>query len=454
MMKSAKFWKKLAFLCLIPTFLFANNSADVKLNMDFGRFRYDAASVYLEVYYSVTASHIQSDASQPGSQVPVYLNFGLMKTENDSVLASEQIKVNFRKPTVGQPDSVQAAMGILKLVVPPGKYRVSLSHEADSVHYDVGVSSFEADKITLSDLELCSNIVTNSQNSQNPFYKNTMVVTPHPVMVYGKVLPRLYYYIEMYNLTKGKVKPSDKVVVQAVVADPDGNVRLKKEYHRNHANESTVEKGAFNVRRLETGLYTLIFAVTDSVNKMSVYRRRNFYVQNPDVVLAKAENTVETLANSRFANMPEGQLDLMFEQAGYLATNSEKNVYKVLNSAPSKQQFMFQFWKTRNRQKPGWIDEYYQRVNEADEKYRIGGTKGWQTAMGRVYILYGKPSEFEHHLQERDTNPYEVWYYHDLEGGVEFDFVDFEGMGYYRLVNSTKRGEVNYPNWNEYIYSR
>ncbi len=50
-----------------------------------------------------------------------------------------------------------------------------------------------------------------------------------------------------------------------------------------------------------------------------------------------------------------------------------------------------------------------------------------------------------------NENPYEIWYYYDLEGGVEFDFVDFSGFGDYKLVNSTKRGEITDPRWRSYV---
>ncbi len=451
--------KKISFFWFIVSVLFTfqmvfASKPRVQLAMEFGRFRYDSSSVYLEIYYTASATGIEYQKTENGEEATTTLNFSLLNAQNDSVLASDNILIHFNKPDTITNDVAQASMGIIKLVVPPGKYKLRLASVSDTLAYDVPVGIFDGDKITLSDLELCSNIITHVQDKNDPYYKNTMKVIPNPTSVYGVNFPRLYYYIEMYNVDKGNVKPEDEIFIQVVIADTDGNIRLKKEYKRNHKYRSLVERGAFNVGRLENGLYTLIFAVTDSANNVAMYRRRNFYIYNPNVVLASADESGETYEQSEFSTMSEKQLDLMFDQARYVATNSEVNVYKVLNSVESKRQFMFKFWKERNKENPGWKDTYYERVAKANELFSVSNIPGWRTDMGRVYILYGPPDQRERHPFQPDENPYEVWFYHELEGGVEFDFVDMSGMGNYKLVNSTKRGEISYPNWIEYVYSR
>jgi len=155
------------------------------------------------------------------------------------------------------------------------------------------------------------------------------------------------------------------------------------------------------------------------------------------------------------AILSESQLDEMFAQSRYIATSSEANVYKVLNSVESKRTFMVKFWSSRNKENPGIKDEYFKRVEYANLNFSQTGTEGWNTDMGRVYIIYGSPSEYQRNPVNPNENAYEIWHYLEMEGGVEFDFVDINGYGIYQLVNSTKRGEVRYENWmNEYVYSR
>jgi GWxTD domain-containing protein len=201
-------------------------------------------------------------------------------------------------------------------------------------------------------------------------------------------------------------------------------------------------------------LYTLIFAVIDSVEDVSVYRRSNFFVHNPNIIVIKTDEKEKQFLEE-FLVLTEEQLDKMYEQANYLATNSERKVYKALNSVDSKRQFLATFWSSREKEQDGRKNEYYDRVFEADEKYGQGGAEGWLTDMGRVYILYGPPDEYERNPMNPNENPFEIWHYLELEGGVEFDFVDINGYGIFQLVNSTKRGEISYMNWQgEYVYSR
>ena len=89
------------------------------------------------------------------------------------------------------------------------------------------------------------------------------------------------------------------------------------------------------------------------------------------------------------------------------------------------------------------------RVRVATNKYKSLSRKGWQSDMGRVYILYGEPSEIERHPNESNMKPYEVWKYNDIEGGALFIFGDLTGFKNYILLTSTKRGEIQDYNWQQ-----
>lgn len=64
-------------------------------------------------------------------------------------------------------------------------------------------------------------------------------------------------------------------------------------------------------------------------------------------------------------------------------------------------------------------------------------------------MKYGFPSDREVFPSRMERNPYEIWSYNHIEGGVEFVFVDEMGTGLYELVHSTKRGERYDPDWYE-----
>ncbi|MEJ2051700.1 MAG: hypothetical protein P8Y60_18045 [Calditrichota bacterium] len=218
------------------SFVYAEQSSDnfkLKLNVDYGRFRYDSSSVYVEVYYTVFCDKVKFDKSM-NNEAQAKLDFTVFNSDQDSILAKDKLPVKFTKSDVESELTGQGAMGMVKLVLDPGKYIISLSYGEDEVKYDVSVGAFSGDHIMMSDLELCSNIITKSQNPDNLFYKNTMEIYPNPSLIYGKMLPRLYYYVELYNLDNKNADPNDKILIQAVIADADGKVWLQNDYVRSH----------------------------------------------------------------------------------------------------------------------------------------------------------------------------------------------------------------------------
>ena len=92
--------------------------------------------------------------------------------------------------------------------------------------------------------------------------------------------------------------------------------------------------------------------------------------------------------------------------------------------------------------------EYFERVAYANAHFKYNFKEGWQTDRGRVYVTYGKPDDVERHPFEADQRAYEIWKYDNLEGGVEFVFVDLSNaMNDYGLVHSTARNELRDDNW-------
>ncbi len=448
----------LFLLCLSTLSLYGKDNAAAdspRFSMDFGRFRYDSTSVYLEIYYEIFPGNLEFRSTPVGQQVTCQLHFQLLNSLNDSLLAQDVIQVDITKAADDTSSDLSGKLGLLKLIVPEGKYELRMFSKHDTISHEISVSPFTGDRIAMSDLQICSNIITNFTDQSHPFYKNTMQVVPHPSAIFGQDQPLLYYYLELYNLKVPEEGSHKKILIQLAIADSEGKVRQKKEYVRSHQNESTVERGMLNIQKLESGLYTLILAATDSAQDVSVYRRRNFYVHHPNIIVVKPEDEFDRSLADEFDFMTESQLDKIFNQSRYIATSSEVNVYKVLNTLESKKTFMVKFWSSREKENPGFKEEYFKRVEYANVHFSQASVEGWSTDMGRVYILYGPPSEYQRFPVNPDQNPYEIWSYLELEGGVEFDFVDINGFGIYQLVNSTKRGEVRYENWmQQYVYTR
>jgi len=93
-------------------------------------------------------------------------------------------------------------------------------------------------------------------------------------------------------------------------------------------------------------------------------------------------------------------------------------------------------------------------VKEASTRFKNLSRNGIKTDMGRVFIMYGEPEQIERFPNQKDTKPYEIWTYEQIESGVSFIFADITGFSNYILVHSTKRNEYHDENWLSRIATR
>ncbi len=451
-MRRLAFFGYVFFLMIaFPAFSHTSDTlrTDVRMFLDFARFRYDETQTYLEIYY------LLYDLRPPAARSPldVGLEFILSNVENDSVLASAPLTVTVGKssPTSKRNSNVQGS--VIKTILPPGKYQIEMfrldpqTHaRIDSLKREFETNPFQGDSIKISDVELCSRIIRNPTQQKGLFYKNTLEVYPNPMRVYGMDTPRLYYYAELYNVSEHS--PDKNIQIEVAIADARRNIRAQRTYTRPKKYESLVEFGSFDVSKLENGAYLLMFLVTDSSGHYNTYKGTPFFVVNPEVETGSpGEDIMVFFPQSPYFGMSEAEVDERFEQAKYIATQEEIDAYEALTDVESKRVFMFKFWYEREREHEGLEAEYYRRVRYANEHFGFSNRKGWQSDRGRVYIVYGEPDDIEHHPSEEDRRPYERWVYYNIQGGVEFIFVDITGFNDYKLVSSTHRDEIYDPNW-------
>jgi GWxTD domain-containing protein len=135
------------------------------------------------------------------------------------------------------------------------------------------------------------------------------------------------------------------------------------------------------------------------------------------------------------------------QDVAYITMSQELHMFDQLNSE-GKKRFIEEFWKKRDPTPETPINEFkiehYRRIGYANLHFSRTqeANDGWHTDMGRIYILYGEPSEIERHPLTQEEKAWEQWNYNELQGGVYFIFVDEDGYGVYRLVHSNLRGEV------------
>jgi len=119
----------------------------------------------------------------------------------------------------------------------------------------------------------------------------------------------------------------------------------------------------------------------------------------------------------------------------YIITKEERKIFLELPDE-EKAKFREEFWKRRDptpdTEENEFKIEYYKRIERSNELFSGEGKPGWLTDRGRIYILFGPPTDRMTYPMQ--TGPYgrcqETWLY----GNFPIIFIDRFCNGTYRLV--------------------
>lgn len=122
-----------------------------------------------------------------------------------------------------------------------------------------------------------------------------------------------------------------------------------------------------------------------------------------------------------------------YAKTEYIFTNQERKDF--LNRPDSeKDAFIEEFWKKRDPNPETDINEfkieYEKRVAQADKLFFGEGRSGWSTDRGRIYILFGPPTERQTYNVDSSGYCRELWYY----GTFPVIFIDRGCTGRYELT--------------------
>jgi GWxTD domain-containing protein len=449
-------------MSILVLFLCANISfgqQKIDFQFDYAKFKYDSTSNYIEFYYELGQKNLTKVKSENGFQVEAIIHIEMQNVESNEYFLNRDWKIqNVLQDTSGE-NAGKNLSGVIGFVVNEGKYNLMVQAK-DSYNSEketrfeevVNVNHFSEDKFQISDIQLANRIITQSNNENSIFYKNTLEVFPNPARLYSMNSPVMFYYSELYNLDKNKDVEAFKL--QKILTRSNGIIVYSKSKYVQSEQNSVVEIGLVSLSNYPSDTYKFSLTLIDTATNQAYVTSKRFYLYNPDV-----EDTMQTKAStlgylgSEFGVYSEDDCDETFEQLKYIVSSREKEMYQDLKSLDAKREFLYKFWLARDPD-PSTLQneykkEYMERVKYANENFGTNLRIGYKTDMGRVYIMYGKPDQRDYYRNQANLKPYEVWFYNSIEGGVEFVFGDITGFSNYRLLNSTKRGEVQDPNWKQ-----
>lgn len=448
------------FICFgvffpISSYAGYNRGGDILVQTDVARFKASKGYSYIEVYLEYPRDKFKRKIIDKKLEAQIEVRVNIIM--GDSLVSSKSWQMADRIDTAQTVGATEQVFDQYTTFLKKGEYKLKvmvrdqIGKIAGWAERDFVVSPFPEKQLSFSDIQFSYKIIPSKKKSK--FVKNSFYIFPNPGSIYGNKANMLYYYSEIYNLAPLQAGIDSTYQVDVTVQDLKGNliIRLPAKIKKRQG-ASLVEMGQINVAALNSGVYRLVIDAIDRAVQDTAIQTRNFMIYGGEHLAstAKSDNKKQQSNAIEFSGMSEKKLDEMFDKCRYIATKDEKKVYKKLK-LDSKRKFMTNFWRSRDTDKSTPVNEYmlnyFQRIAISNARFHSGQKDGWRTHCGRVYIMYGEPDEIERFPSSIGRKPYEIWYYHSLEGGVQFVFVDISGFGEYQLVHSTSRNEIQDYDW-------
>ncbi len=222
------------------------------------------------------------------------------------------------------------------------------------------------------------------------------------------------------------------VYFDAYVKDTNNPVKIRYQFkgERLRGNKRILEIDSTVTFMPKTNIFRQLFKLDRS------RLVHNKYLLTVELISGKYKTTREQPFSFFWTSVPttKEDIDLALRQMSYIL---DPDTLKKYLKAPlaEKQKFFERYWKERDPDpstaKNELKDEYFRRVNYANQHFSTMTLDGWQTDRGRILIKFGFPDDIERHPFEIDSPPYEIWQYYSLR--KTFLFVDYTGFGDYRL---------------------
>lgn len=298
---------------------------------------------------------------------------------------------------------VRNAVHVEEFIVPSGDYRVRVTLTVDKESrrkskWEGTISLPPADPLLrLSDIYWVSEDVTLAE-----------LGSPRLVEGFLTTEPEARARVQLFSSG-----PHDIRLIWSVLNESKDTVRAKVDTIRPTEQIQTHEY-TLEVRGLAPERYLLRLEAEG--NGRREVRTRPFTIRIPGVPLSVTD------------------FDLAVRQMKYIATGEEYNQLRA--ALPQERERLFKdFWKKRDptpdTEENELLEEYFRRVEYANEKFATH-RPGWETDRGRIYLVYGEPTDVERHPFEANSRPYEIWFYSQI--ARRFVFVDYTGFGDYTLA--------------------
>lgn len=498
--------KKILAIILMATFALASH-AQGRMQALFGYNTFCLAKSqmpYIETNLSFDAWTLQFVQIETGAWRAT-VEVSIVLRQGDSVCYFKKYDLN--SPTVGSLDELDfnfidvqrfsARNGIYTLEV---TLRDKHADAAPSVVSERVVLNYDRSRPSLSSLQFISS-ATPTQH-ENILSRNGFDFEPFVSDYFPESVEHLKFYYEIYNINSEVGRKAFLTMAYVEQQETGARFEGQRVVARKYGAAQVPVYGSLDISELPSGNYNLVVELRNSDNQLMLYKKLPFMRSNPGVKGVEISDFAATFAGSY---TDETQLNIYIESLYPIASEYERAVLYDLIRRPGieeKQAFLYRFWQQRDALSPeaAWL-KYKKRVDYVQATFSYPLTKGINTDRGRVYLQYGPPDfvrDEKNFVSARHLNaghsgksditaphqsnivlddanltinhpttlsesgfasesqghvyylPYQLWRYNTSygEGPISvFIFWDEHRSGYYKLLNSNARGEVQEPGW-------
>ena len=446
---------------------------------------------YMETYLQVDAWTV-GFVQQPSGVYKATVEVTLVARQQDSVVYAKKYELG--SPTVGSLDELDFSfLDVQRFSLPNGIYDIELSLRDLSI--EDGVPARVSEKVVvnydrrhpmISSLQPMAE-ATPTVGEGTILSRGGYDMEPYVSDFYPEQVEQMNFYYEVYNIEQEVGRKPFLAMAYIERAETGSRLDGMQVVSRKNSAPLVPVYGSMDIKELPSGNYNLVVELRNRDNQTMMYKKVMFYRSNPGVKAKEMSDFATTFAG-KYTDEP--QLNIYLDGLYPIASEMEKEVSRELIKRPGleeKQAFLYRFWTARDAMAPeaAWL-QYKERIDYVQEHFSYPRTPGIHTDRGRVYLQYGPPdfvrdeknyvgankigsnqiqsfNDMQMGTNQAPTDglagtsqghvyylPYQLWRYNKLETDDPnrvFLFWDEHRSGYYTLLNSNARGEVQEVGW-------
>ena len=457
------------FLFLILTV----SCAHAQLNAYFSHseFNIPGGKPFAETYLSVMGNSVAFKKNGKG-KYQGSIEVGILFSQGGEIKASK--KYNLLSPEVADTLSRPNFIDQQRFPLHAGAYELeimisdkNINGKIFSIKEKVNID-YPEDKVNISGIQMLSSFT--KAEAQSPLTKNGFDLVPYTSDFFPENINELSFYAEVYN-TKTVIGTNEKFLLSYYIASHETKARMSKyiQSKKETTNAVNILLSKFTITDLPSGNYHLVIEVRNKNNEIAAQKSIMFQRKNQkakidvlDMSSIQVDNTFVSKINTK------DSLSEYISSLRPIASLAEKNFLDnqlKLTEPKLMQQFLYNFWQTRNPLSPAesWSN-YNDNVMAVNKKFGSFTRKGYEADRGRVYLQYGPPDKREEYPNEPTAYPYEIWIYYKLNdksklnpGQTNKKFIFYNSdmvTNNYQLLHSDALSETNDSRWEMKLHKR